>query len=58
MKKIRNLGRTYGWTEGWTDVNQYTPHLSMLFCIPNMNCLFYTVVEISLTTNVERKKNV
>ena len=32
-------------------------NFSLLFCIPNMNFLSYTVVEISLTKNVERKKN-
>ena len=32
-------------------------NLSLLFCIPNMNFLSYIVVEISLTKNVERKKN-
>ena len=32
-------------------------NLSLLFCIPSMNFLSYTVVEISLTKNVERKKN-
>ena len=32
-------------------------NLSLLFCIPKMNFLSYTVVEISLTKNVEGKKN-
>ena len=32
--------------------------LSLLFCIPNINFLSYMVVEILLTTNVERKKNI
>ena len=32
-------------------------NLSLLFCILNMNFLGYTVVEISLMKNVERKKN-
>ena len=32
-------------------------NLSLLFYIPKMNFLSYTVVEISLTKNVERKKN-
>ena len=32
-------------------------NLSLLFGISNMNFLCYTVVEISLTKNVERKKN-
>ena len=32
-------------------------HLALLFCVPNMNFLSYTVVEISLTKTVERKKN-
>ena len=36
-------------------IRQY--NLSLLFCIPNMNVLCPTVVEISLTKNVERKKN-
>ena len=32
-------------------------NLSLLFCIPNMNLLSYTVVEISLTKNIQRKNN-
>ena len=32
-------------------------NLSLLFCIPNMNFLSDTVVEIPLTKNGERKKN-
>ena len=32
-------------------------NLSLLFCIPNMTFLSYTVVEISLMKNVEKKKN-
>ena len=31
-------------------------NLSVSFCIPNMKFLSYTVVEISLMKNVERKK--
>ena len=31
--------------------------VSLLFCIPNMNFLSYTVVEIALMKNVARKKN-
>ena len=31
-------------------------NLLLLICIPNMNFLSSTVVEISLTKNVERKK--
>ena len=32
-------------------------NLSLIFCISNMNFLSYILVEISLTKNVERKKN-
>ena len=32
-------------------------NLSLLFCIPNIILLSYTVVEISLTKNIGRKKN-
>ena len=39
----------------WLSIPRY--NLSLLFCIPNMNFLFYTVVEISLTKKVERQKN-
>ena len=34
-------------------ISQY--NLLLLFCIPNMNFLSYTVVEISLTKDVDRK---
>ena len=37
----------------WFSIRRY--NLSSLFCIPNMNFLFYTVVEKSLKKNVERK---
>ena len=35
-------------------VSQY--NWSLLFCIPNVNFLSYTVVEISLRNNVEKKE--
>ena len=41
--------------QSWLSIPRYI--LSLLFCILNMNFLSYTVVEISLTKNVESKKN-
>ena len=41
--------------EGPFSIPQY--NLSLLTGIPNLKFLSYTVVEISLTKNVERKKN-
>ena len=52
-------GRTKGQTEPRTDVNQYTPphyFKARVACIPNLKFLSYTVVEISLTKTLERKK--
>ena len=40
--------------EGWFSIPKYNLSLSM--CIQNMNFQCYTVVEISLTKNIERKK--
>ena len=57
--------KCYGITKGRTDRRTdrcnwlSIPCLQLLIVIlyPNMNFLSYTVVEISLTKNVERKKN-
>ena len=38
--------------EGWFSIPLY--NLSLSICIQNMNFLCYTVVEISLTKNIER----
>ena len=41
--------------QGLFSIQQY--NLLLLFCMLNMNFLSSTVVEISLTKNVEREKN-
>ena len=40
--------------EGWLSIPLY--NLSLSTCIQNMNFLCYSVVDISLTKNMERKK--
>ena len=49
-----NIYREEKTGEGWFSIPRY--NLSLSICIQNMNFLCYTVVEISLTKNIERKK--
>ena len=60
-KVLRNYGRTDGRTNGTTDRCKPVyppPHFfkARVACIPNLKFLSYTVVEISLTKTLERKK--
>ena len=52
-EKRTNIEEQIG--EGPFSIPRY--NLSLGTCIPNLKFLSYTVVEISLTKNVERKKN-
>ena len=49
-----NIYREEQTGEGWFSIPRY--NLSLSICIQSMNSLCYTVVEISLTKNMERKK--
>ena len=49
-----NIYREEQIEEGWFSIQLY--NLSLSTSIQNMNFLCYTVVEISLTKNMERKK--
>ena len=49
-----NIYREEQTGEGWFSIPLY--NLSLSTCIQNMNFLCYTVAEISLTKNMERKK--
>ena len=52
-EQITNKRRKTG--QSWLSIPRY--NLLLLFCLPNMNFLSYKVTKISLTKNVERKKN-
>ena len=49
-----NIHRQEQTGENWFSILLY--NLSLSICIQNLNFLCYTVVEISLTKNTERKK--